>query len=75
MQGLRQDVGSLRGIMERSLADQGRFSTWMISCMAQLIEARGQTYQAFDGTFRGSSPAVFERRTRQRTGEASTSTA
>nr|GEW40074.1 hypothetical protein [Tanacetum cinerariifolium] len=37
-----------------------------------LMEASGQTYQAFDGTFRGSSPAVFERRTRQRTGEAST---
>ncbi|GKA01598.1 hypothetical protein Tco_0674263, partial [Tanacetum coccineum] len=35
----------------------------------------GQTYQAFDGTFRGSSPTVFERRTRQGTGEASTSTA
>ncbi|GJU70636.1 oxoglutarate/iron-dependent dioxygenase [Tanacetum coccineum] len=37
----------------------------MISCMTQLMEASGQTYQAFDGTFRGSSPAVFERRTRQ----------
>ncbi|GJT03267.1 hypothetical protein Tco_0824436 [Tanacetum coccineum] len=75
MQGLRQDVRSLRGIIERLLADQGRFSTWMISCMAQLMEDSGQTYQAFDGTFRGSSPVVFERRTRQRTGEASTSTA
>ncbi|GKC03786.1 hypothetical protein Tco_0995396, partial [Tanacetum coccineum] len=75
MPGLRRDVGSLRGLMERSITDQGRFSTWMISCMVQLMEASGQTYQAFDGTFRGSSPGTFHRRTRQRTGEASTSTA
>ncbi|GJR04947.1 hypothetical protein Tco_0527931 [Tanacetum coccineum] len=44
IQGLRYDVGSLRGL-------------------------------AFDGTFRGSYPTVFERRTRQRTNGASMSTA
>ncbi|GJU74887.1 hypothetical protein Tco_1266292 [Tanacetum coccineum] len=54
---------------------QGRFSKWMMTCMTQLMEASGLTYQAFDGSFRGSSSATFERRTRQRTGEASTSTA
>ncbi|GKA18475.1 hypothetical protein Tco_0698390 [Tanacetum coccineum] len=75
MQGLRQDVRSLRGLVERSMTDQGRFSTWMITCMTQLVEASGQTYQTFDGTFWGSSPAVFERRTRQWTDGASTSTA
>ncbi|GKE21139.1 hypothetical protein Tco_1432651, partial [Tanacetum coccineum] len=75
MQGLRQDVRSLCGLVERSMTDQGRFSTWMISCMTQLKEASEQTYQAFDGTFRGSSQAVFERRTRQRTDGASTSAA
>ncbi|GJZ03114.1 hypothetical protein Tco_0521075 [Tanacetum coccineum] len=75
VQGLRRDVGSLRGLVERSMTDQGRFSTWMMSCMAQLMDASGLTYQAFDGTFRGSSPAAFQRRTRQRTGEASTSAA
>ncbi|GJV07660.1 hypothetical protein Tco_1345316 [Tanacetum coccineum] len=41
----------------------------------ELMEASGLTYQAFDGTFRGSSHAAFQRRTRQRTGEANTSTA
>nr|GEY43835.1 hypothetical protein [Tanacetum cinerariifolium] len=41
----------------------------------ELLEGSRQTYQAFDGTFQGSSPAVFERRTRQRTGDASTSAA
>ncbi|GJT10608.1 hypothetical protein Tco_0857650 [Tanacetum coccineum] len=75
IQGLRQDVRSLRGLMERSMTDQGRFSIWMVSCMTQLMEASGHTYQAFDGTFRGSYPAVFERRTRCRTDGASTSTA
>ncbi|GJX42660.1 hypothetical protein Tco_0257650, partial [Tanacetum coccineum] len=74
VQGLRRDVESLCGLVERSMTDQGRFSTWMISCMAQLMDANGLTYQASDGTFRGSSPAAFQRRTRQRTDEASTST-
>ncbi|GJX90888.1 hypothetical protein Tco_0344214 [Tanacetum coccineum] len=59
VQGLRQDVRTLRGLLERSMTDQGRFSTWMITCMTQLMEASGQAYQAFDGTFRGSSPAAF----------------
>ncbi|GJZ58727.1 hypothetical protein Tco_0614543 [Tanacetum coccineum] len=75
VQGLRRDVGSLRGLVERSMTDQGRFSTWLMTCMTQLMDASGLTYQAFDGSFRGSSPATFQRRTRQRTGEASTSTA
>ncbi|GJW66307.1 hypothetical protein Tco_0120731 [Tanacetum coccineum] len=64
IQGLCQDIGSLHGLVERSMTDQGRFSTWMISCMTQLVEASGRTYQVFDGTFRGSYPEVFERRTR-----------
>ncbi|GKB15273.1 hypothetical protein Tco_0849196, partial [Tanacetum coccineum] len=75
VQGLRRDVRSLRGLVKGSMTDQGRFSTWMMSCMAQLMDASGLTYQAFDGTFRGSSPTAFQRRTRQRTSEASTSAA
>nr|GEX08667.1 hypothetical protein [Tanacetum cinerariifolium] len=34
IQGLLQDVRSLRGLVERSMTDQGRFSTWIINCMA-----------------------------------------
>ncbi|GJR60172.1 hypothetical protein Tco_1502334 [Tanacetum coccineum] len=75
VQGLHRDVGSLRGLVERSMTDQGRFSTWLMTCMMQLMDASGLTYQAFDGSFRGSSPATFQRRTRQRTSEANTSTA
>ncbi|GKA17665.1 hypothetical protein Tco_0697502 [Tanacetum coccineum] len=51
IQELRQDVGSLRGLVERLMTDQGRFSTWMISCMTQLMEASRRTYQAFDRCF------------------------
>ncbi|GJR37589.1 hypothetical protein Tco_1213273 [Tanacetum coccineum] len=51
VQGLHRDVGSLRGLVERSMTDQRRFSTWMMSCMTQLMDASGLTYQAFDGTF------------------------
>nr|GEZ10607.1 hypothetical protein [Tanacetum cinerariifolium] len=44
VQGLHWDVGSLRGPLEILMTDQGRFSTWMISCMAQLMDASGMTY-------------------------------
>ncbi|GJY88161.1 hypothetical protein Tco_0502789 [Tanacetum coccineum] len=37
-QGLRRDVGTLRGLVERSMTDQGRFSTCMMSCMSQLMD-------------------------------------
>ncbi|GJY32953.1 hypothetical protein Tco_0417422 [Tanacetum coccineum] len=67
IQGLRQDVRSLQGLMKRPMTDQGRFSTWMVSCMMQLMKASGRTYQAFDGIFRGSYPEVFEMLSRRRT--------
>ncbi|GJR72502.1 hypothetical protein Tco_0084867 [Tanacetum coccineum] len=41
----------------------------------RLMKASGQTYQAFDRTFRGSSPPVFEKCTKQRTDGANTSIA
>ncbi|GJR53364.1 hypothetical protein Tco_1403885 [Tanacetum coccineum] len=43
----------------------------MVSCMTRLMEASRRTYQAFDGTFRGSYPEVFERHTRRRTDDKS----
>ncbi|GJR22091.1 hypothetical protein Tco_0970618 [Tanacetum coccineum] len=41
---LCQDIVSLRGLVERSMTNQGRLPNWMISCMMQLIEASEQTY-------------------------------
>nr|GEY70565.1 hypothetical protein [Tanacetum cinerariifolium] len=41
IQGLCRDVKSLCGLVESSMTDQGRVSTWLISCMTQLMEANG----------------------------------
>ncbi|GKG01996.1 hypothetical protein Tco_0306701, partial [Tanacetum coccineum] len=72
---LRQSVVGLRGVVESSITEQTRVSTWMISCMTQLMDASGRTYQAFDSTLVGSSRLPYQRRVRPKTGDASTSTA
>ncbi|GKE75945.1 hypothetical protein Tco_1542065 [Tanacetum coccineum] len=41
---LRRDVGSLHGLVEISMTDQGRYSMWMMLCMTHLIDASGLTY-------------------------------
>ncbi|GKB27493.1 hypothetical protein Tco_0866894, partial [Tanacetum coccineum] len=68
-------IVGLRGVVDRSIIDQYSFAPWMISCMTQVMDASGRTYQAFDITLVGSSWMPYQRRTRQRTGEASTSVA
>ncbi|GJU89469.1 hypothetical protein Tco_1301892, partial [Tanacetum coccineum] len=72
---LRRDVMGLRGDVASFTTEQSRVSTWLISCMTQLMDANGQTYQPFDNTLIGSSGLSFRRRVRPRTGEASTSAA
>ncbi|GKA89851.1 hypothetical protein Tco_0811663, partial [Tanacetum coccineum] len=47
---LQQSIVGLRGDVDRSITDQSRFATWMVSCMTQLMDASGRTYQAFDST-------------------------
>ncbi|GKB44463.1 hypothetical protein Tco_0889405 [Tanacetum coccineum] len=51
----------------------GRLEEEVHGLRQDFMEASGQTYQALYGAFRGSSPAAFQRRTRQRTDGASTS--
>ncbi|GJR26205.1 hypothetical protein Tco_1102437 [Tanacetum coccineum] len=63
---LRQSNVGLRGDVDRSITDQ--------SGLAQLIDASGRTYQAFDSTLVGSLRLPYQRRTRRRTGDANTST-
>ncbi|GJS09478.1 hypothetical protein Tco_0366274 [Tanacetum coccineum] len=75
MRELRQSVVGLRGVVESSITEQTRVSTWMISCMTQLMDASGRTYQAFDSTLVGSSRLPYQRRTRRRTDDANTSAA
>ncbi|GKA34474.1 hypothetical protein Tco_0720903 [Tanacetum coccineum] len=65
----------LQGVVKSFTIEQSRVSTWLITCMTQLMDASGQTYQPFDSTLVGSSRLSFHRRVRPRTGDASTSAA
>ncbi|GKD78016.1 hypothetical protein Tco_1340637, partial [Tanacetum coccineum] len=51
VQGLRRDVRSLCRLVERSMTNQERFFTWLMTSMTQLMDANGLTYQAFDRSF------------------------
>ncbi|GKF88012.1 hypothetical protein Tco_0258889, partial [Tanacetum coccineum] len=72
MHDLRHDVVGLGGVVESFTTEQSRVSTWLISCMTQLMNASGLTYQAFDNTFIGSLRMPYQRCVRPRTGDAST---
>ncbi|GJX30795.1 hypothetical protein Tco_0240650 [Tanacetum coccineum] len=50
---LWRDVVGLRGDVASFTIEQSRVSTWLISCMTQLMDASGQTYQPFDSTLVG----------------------
>ncbi|GJU29484.1 hypothetical protein Tco_1173073 [Tanacetum coccineum] len=67
---LQQSVVGLRGVVESSITEQTRVFTWMISCMTQLMDASGRTYQAFDSTLIGSLRVPYQRRVRPRAGDA-----
>ncbi|GJT32084.1 zf-CCHC domain-containing protein [Tanacetum coccineum] len=41
MRELRQSVVGLRGVVESSITEQTRVSSWMISCMTQFMDASG----------------------------------
>nr|GEX90502.1 hypothetical protein [Tanacetum cinerariifolium] len=70
-----QSIVRLHVVVDRSITDQSWFAAWMISCMTQLMDASGRTYQAFDSTLVGSSQMPYQRRTKYRTGDTSTSAA
>ncbi|GJR78160.1 hypothetical protein Tco_0148945 [Tanacetum coccineum] len=75
MRDLQHDDVGLRGVVESFTTEQSRVSTWLISCMTQLMDASGHTYHAFDRTLIGSSRMPYQRRLRPRAGDASTSAA
>nr|GEV23792.1 hypothetical protein [Tanacetum cinerariifolium] len=64
-----------RGVVESSIPEQTRVSTCMISCITQLMDASGRTYQAFYSILVGSSRVPYQRHVRLRTCDASTSIA
>ncbi|GKE57561.1 hypothetical protein Tco_1496746 [Tanacetum coccineum] len=69
---MRQSVVGLQGVVKSSITEQTRVSTWIISCMTQLMDASGRTYQASDSALVGSSRLSYERHVRPRTSDAST---
>ncbi|GKF72878.1 hypothetical protein Tco_0219210 [Tanacetum coccineum] len=69
------DEAGLQGVVESFTTEHSRVSTWLISCMTQLMDVSGHTYQAFNSTLVCSSRMPYQRRVRPRTGEASTSIA
>nr|GEV63072.1 hypothetical protein [Tanacetum cinerariifolium] len=54
---LRWSIVGLHGDIDRPITDQGRFTTWMVICMTQLMNASSRTYQAFDSTLIGCNKA------------------
>ncbi|GKC59698.1 hypothetical protein Tco_1087296 [Tanacetum coccineum] len=69
-------VGALRVAQDAPAVDKGRLGRLEEEVLGLRRDAGSlRRLVVFDGTFRWSSPAAFQRRTRQRTGEASTSTA
>ncbi|GKB77936.1 hypothetical protein Tco_0944831 [Tanacetum coccineum] len=62
MHDLRHDVVGLRGVVKSFTTEQSRVSTWLITCMTQLMDASGLTYQAFDSTLVGSLRMPYQRR-------------
>ncbi|GKF26481.1 hypothetical protein Tco_0082375, partial [Tanacetum coccineum] len=72
---LQRNVMGLRGDVASFTTEQFRVSTWLISCMTQLMDTSGHTYQPFDSILVGSSGFSFRRRVRLRTGVTSTSAA
>ncbi|GJT70044.1 hypothetical protein Tco_1029330 [Tanacetum coccineum] len=69
---LRRDVVGLQGVVKSFTTEQSRVSTWLITCMTQIMDVIGQTYQPFDSTLVGSSRLSFQRCVRPRTSDAST---
>ncbi|GKA05283.1 hypothetical protein Tco_0684403, partial [Tanacetum coccineum] len=72
---LWRDVLGLRGDVASFTTEHSRVSTWLISCMTQLMYASGQTFQPFDSTLIGSLGLSFRRCVRPRISDASTSVA
>ncbi|GJX50178.1 hypothetical protein Tco_0277023 [Tanacetum coccineum] len=50
MHDLQRDIVGLRGVVKSFTTEQSRVSTWLITCMTQLMDASGQTYHLFNST-------------------------
>ncbi|GJT52199.1 hypothetical protein Tco_0978356, partial [Tanacetum coccineum] len=68
--GVREALQGQREVLDSMACDFSRFSIWTITSLARMMDRAGVPYTRFS-----ESPVEYKRRTKQRTGEASTSTA
>ncbi|GJU94274.1 hypothetical protein Tco_1319030 [Tanacetum coccineum] len=55
-------VVGLRGVVDRSIIDQYSFAPWMISCMTQVMDASGRTYQfSTNSLLSGAHGCLYQR--------------
>nr|GEZ54303.1 hypothetical protein [Tanacetum cinerariifolium] len=68
--GLRDSLGGQREVLDMLSQDFSRFTTWTVGRLSQMLDERGITYTSY-----GDYHMPYQRRTRWRSGDASTSTA
>ncbi|GKB82905.1 hypothetical protein Tco_0949800 [Tanacetum coccineum] len=68
--GLQESLGEQREVLSGMSRDFVRFTTWTFGRLSQLLDAGGVTYTSYS-----DYQISYQRRTRWRTGEASTSAA
>ncbi|GJS97102.1 hypothetical protein Tco_0804070 [Tanacetum coccineum] len=66
---LRKALQGQREVLDSMAHDFSRFSTWIVTSLAQLMDRAGVPYTRYS-----ESPVEYQRRTKQRTNEPSTST-
>nr|GFA93221.1 hypothetical protein [Tanacetum cinerariifolium] len=68
--GLIDSLGGQREVLDMLSQDFSRFTTWTVGRLSQMLDERGITYTSY-----GDYHMPYQRRTRWRSGDSSTSTA
>ncbi|GJV68441.1 hypothetical protein Tco_1483950 [Tanacetum coccineum] len=68
--GMRELIQGQSEVLDLNARDFSRFAMWTVTSLARMMDRTGVTYTSYSET-----PREYQRRTRWRTGEASTSTA
>ncbi|GKE44445.1 hypothetical protein Tco_1471729, partial [Tanacetum coccineum] len=67
---MREALQGQREVLDSMARDFSRFSTWIVTSLARLMDRDGVPYTRYS-----ESPVEYQRRTKQSTDEPSTSTA
>nr|GEU66899.1 hypothetical protein [Tanacetum cinerariifolium] len=68
VRGIHEALQGQREVLDSMACDFSRFTTWTITSLAQLMDSAGLPYMSYS-----ESPVEYQRRTRQRTDNVSTS--